>query len=204
MSQEVFCIFKELNFQNIATQLALQCAPVIAGVKIANLLCINLDCEQKLNEIMSNSDMMIYKLCTGKKGVTYLVYRKAELETYILSKPVKTFFKSEGYTDFSLESILIRFKSRYAKYMDKHEDFPHEMGLLLGYPIEDVKGFVENKGKDYLYSGYWKVYKNVSEKKAIFRKYDKATEQVISMVSRGMDMSLIYKTILSRKIECIG
>ena len=204
MSQEVFCIFKELNFHNIRTQLALQCAPVIAGVKIANLLCINWDCEKKLNDVMCNSDMMICKLCTGKKGVTYLIYRKAELEKYILSEPVYAFLKSEGYTDFSLDSILNRFKLRYASYMDNHEDFPHEMGLLLGYPIEDVKGFVENKGKDYLYSGYWKVYENVNEKKELFKKYDKATEQVISMVSSGMDMSLIYKKILSRKLECVG
>ena len=57
MSQEVFCIFKELNFHNIRTQLALQCAPVITGVKIANLLCINWDCEKKLNDVMCNSDM---------------------------------------------------------------------------------------------------------------------------------------------------
>lgn len=25
--------------------------------------------------------------------------------------------------------------------------FPHEMGVLLGYPTEDVLGFIENQGK---------------------------------------------------------
>ena len=29
------------------------------------------------------------------------------------------------------------------------EDFPHEIGLLLGYPLADVKAFIENEGKLY-------------------------------------------------------
>ena len=36
--------------------------------------------------------------------------------------------------------------------------FPHEIGLFLGYPFEDVMGFIENKGENYLCSGCWKVY----------------------------------------------
>lgn len=193
MSQEVFCVLKELNFHNIATQLALQCAPVIAGVKVANLLCIKSDCDKELRDIMSDSGLMIYKLCTGNKGTTYLIYRKLELEKYILNVQSEEFLKNEGYKELSLESILKRFSIRYAQYMLNHEDFPHEMGILLGYPVEDVIGFIDNKGKDYLYSGYWKVYQNVNEKKQIFEKYDRATEIIINMVSSGMDMSLIYK-----------
>lgn len=193
MSQEVFCVLKELNFHNIATQLALQCSPVIAGVKISNLLCIKSNCEKELTDIMKDSGLMIYKLCTGNKGTTYLIYRKSELENYILNEKAKDFLNNEGYKDFTLDKVLKRFKKRYAAYMALHENFPHEMGILLGYPIEDVKGFIDNKGKDYLYSGYWKVYQNVNEKKEIFEKYDRATEVVINMVSRGMDMSLIYK-----------
>ncbi len=38
--------------------------------------------------------------------------------------------------------------------MNQGKQFPHEMGLLLGYPVEDVVGFMENNGKNYLYSGY--------------------------------------------------
>ena len=32
--------------------------------------------------------------------------------------------------------------------------FPHEIGLLLGYPVEDVLGFIRHQGKNYLYTGY--------------------------------------------------
>ena len=53
-------------------------------------------------------------------------------------------------------------KKHYEAYLnDEHKQFPHEMGLLLGYPIEDVRGFIEHNGCGCLYSGYWKVYRNV-------------------------------------------
>ena len=74
--------------------------------------------------------------------------------------------------------------------------FPHEMGLLLGYPAEDVKGFVENEGKNFLYSGYWKVYADVEEKRRLFQKFENAKETVIQLLSYGVgiqDILDIYK-----------
>lgn len=48
-------------------------------------------------------------------------------------------------------------------YQTIQEDFPHEMGILLGYPVEDVEGFIINNGKNELYTGYWKVYDNLTK-----------------------------------------
>ena len=42
--------------------------------------------------------------------------------------------------------------------MQIRKSFPHEIGLFLGYPAEDVAGFISHKGHDFCYSGYWKVY----------------------------------------------
>ena len=38
------------------------------------------------------------------------------------------------------------------------DGFPHEIGLFLGYPPEDVRGFIENETRNYKFTGYWKVY----------------------------------------------
>ena len=40
--------------------------------------------------------------------------------------------------------------------MDGKRGFPHEIGLVLGYPPVDVEGFIKKEGRDFLYSGYWK------------------------------------------------
>ena len=53
-------------------------------------------------------------------------------------------------------------------------DVPHEIGLFLGYPPEDVSGFLENR-KPCSCPGPWKVYGNVEEARARFDLYKKCT-----------------------------
>ena len=59
--------------------------------------------------------------------------------------------------------------------------FPHELGLLLGYPAEDVRGFMGIGYKKCLYTGYWKVYEKAEEKIALFSEYDRAMDLALSM-----------------------
>ena len=40
MTQEVFRIVRGMDLKSIETQLALQCAPLITGIKISNLLIV--------------------------------------------------------------------------------------------------------------------------------------------------------------------
>ena len=93
--------------------------------------------------------------------------------------------KANGYRDLSLGGILKTFQCRFSTHMNQGDGFPHEVGLLLGYPVEDVVGFIEQKGKNYLYSGYWKVYKDVEEKKKLFESYEEAKEQLILLLANG-------------------
>ena len=66
-------------------------------------------------------------------------------------------FQDMGYQDHAMGKILYAFRQRYEGYLLRNQEFPHEMGLLLGYPVEDVKGFIRNGGENCLYIGYWKV-----------------------------------------------
>ena len=56
------------------------------------------------------------------------------------------------------------------------EEFPHEIGLFLSYPPEDVKGFIENRAANYKLSGLWKVYGDEKKAKELFAKYKKCTD----------------------------
>lgn len=93
------------------------------------------------------------------------------------------------------------FSKRYQNYMKDNQKFPHEMGLLLGYPIEDVKGFINNDGKNYLHIGYWKVYENLSEKLQLFRKFELAKETIIQLVSNGVMMRDIIAIYQEEKLQ---
>lgn len=64
-------------------------------------------------------------------------------------------------------------------------EFPHEIGLFLGYPPEDVCGFIENRAGGYKCVGEWKVYGDADKAKEIFAKYRKCTEVYCAQFAQG-------------------
>ena len=149
MCQEVFEVLKNMDLSNIETRLALQCAPVITGIKLSNLLTIYNKDEELLCEILKETQMQYYCLYRQEKKTTYLLYRASELVVYLQEEKVQNVLKQMGYKDLSIMGTLALLQNRYVSYMRHRKDFPHEMGVLLGYPIEDVEGFINNKGENY-------------------------------------------------------
>lgn len=196
MSQEVFELVQGMDLKSIETQIALQCAPLISGLKVSNLLIISAEDEALVRVILRRSGISFFRLLRTGEKVTFLLFRKNPLEAYLKQQEVEAMLSEAGYAELSLGNILSTFQKRYAHYMSAGGRFPHEMGLLLGYPAEDVKGFVENEGKNFLYSGYWKVYADVEEKRRLFQKFENAKETVIQLLSYGVgiqDILDIYK-----------
>ena len=105
-----------------------------------------------------------------------------------MRKEIRELLQESGYQDFTLGTILSTFQKRYQGYMCGEPGFPHEMGVLLGYPVEDVRGFMEQNGQNALYQGYWKVYAHVPEKKRLFARYDMEKETIIQLLSNGVGM----------------
>lgn len=66
--------------------------------------------------------------------------------------------------------------------------FPHEIGVFLGYPPEDVKGFIMNGGRNCKCCGLWKVYCNEKEKKQLFHKLKRCSEIYLQVFSEGRDL----------------
>ena len=196
MSQEVFELVQGMDLKSIETQIALQCAPLISGLKVSNLLIISAEDEALVRVILRRSGISFFRLLRTGEKVTFLLFRKNPLEAYLKQQEVEAMLAEAGYAELSLGNILSTFQKRYAHYMSAGGRFPHGMGLLLGYPAEDVKGFVENEGKNFLYSGYWKVYADVEEKRRLFQKFENAKETVIQLLSYGVgsqDILDIYK-----------
>ena len=188
MSQDVFSLVCAMNRESVEMQLIVQCAPVMAGLKISNLLIIREEHQGALLELLDGSDLTAYYLTRVNGKLVYLVFCMEAMKEFLESASVQRFFKREGYENLSIEHILTKFKKRYENHMTSGGEFPHEMGLILGYPIEDVEGFVKYNGDNYLYSGYWKVYNRPEEKKLIFHSFDKATEYFVRMMHTGASM----------------
>ena len=191
MSREIFELVREMDLKNIEIQLALQCAPLITGLKVSNLLIVSLENAGQVTAIIEKSGLSYYKMLQTKEKVTFLLYRRKQLEEFLCRREIRHFFRQEVYQVFQFGRILRTFQMRYATYMKEGGEFPHEMGLLLGYPLEDVRGFMENEGKYFLYSGYWKVYENMTKKIRLFRKFEVAKEMLIFLIYNGVGMEEI-------------
>ena len=90
-----------------------------------------------------------------------------------------------GYSEnFSLEECLDRLSVR----IRESESFPHEIGIFLGYPVEDVVGFIENKGENFKLCGTWKVYGNVENAKRTFSNYVKCRAYLCNKLNEGADI----------------
>ena len=61
------------------------------------------------------------------------------------------------------------------KRLEDNGEFPHEIGLFLGYPPEDVEGFIKNGAAGAKCVGTWKVYGDVETAQRRFAQYKKCT-----------------------------
>lgn len=193
MCNEVFQIVQTMDLSQVETKMALQCAPVITGIKISNLLIVSSHDEEVVRIILRKTGLVHYRLLRQDNKTTFLIFRIHQLAAYLQDPEVQRILKANGYEDLSLGGILRTFQCRYETYMNQGEGFPHEIGLLLGYPIEDVNGFIEQKGKNYLYSGYWKVYKDAEAKKKVFAQYENAKEELILLLANGYGIHSIIQ-----------
>lgn len=167
--------------------LANQCAPVLADVKPSNLLILTKEEEQIFLETELPEGVYGLRLYRGEKKSTWFLYRKDFLEAVLIWPQAMEFLQAYGYqaVDSTLEEKLVRLAERFTGYKESKMDFPHEMGVFLGYPLHDVKGFIEHRGQNYICSGYWKVYRNEKKAKKTFLLYQTVRDAVLEMISLG-------------------
>ena len=176
---------------SVELRLIIQNAAVLKGKRISGMLFLNDKELARISMKLHNTNISLIILCTCKKRHLVMVYRAKELEEHLRSKEVSDYLREFGYRRDDFISNLIRLHQRMNGFYNKMKEFPHEVGVFLGYPICDIKGFLENKGERYLHSGYWKIYGNLEETKKKFLSYDEAREIAIDEFLSGRELESI-------------
>ena len=145
---------------------------------------------ERLNLILTDKGLRITALridCQvncGKCGIRALmyIYRPGQLQSDLDEEEAKAILSAFGYEDGDHEICIRRLTDRICEC----EEFPHEVGLFLGYPPEDVKGFIELGGRQSKASGYWKVYGDVDRAQKQFERFSKCTGVYLKCLERGL------------------
>lgn len=108
---------------------------------------------------------------TGEQTLVY-VYRPSKLKKDLCDKEAQAILLRCGYRCADSERCVIQLIER----MKSKDCFPHEIGLFLGYPPEDVEGFIREREnskerKPCKCVGHWKVYGDEDIAKALFISY---------------------------------
>ena len=169
-------------------------SPVIAGIKPAGLFQIRSTDIKYVREILSSWENSCKKCPTcdlnfrivskKKKGFLVFVYRKSQLIDILKDKKIDEYMTNLGYDSNNLNKCMSSLTKRL-----QITDFPHEIGIFLGYPLDDVEGFINNKGQNFLLNGYWKVYSNKEEKEKIFKAYKKSKVYNKTLIKKGYDLA---------------
>lgn len=191
---------KEINW--LEAQIAMQCAPLMAGLKPSNLLIIPQGMEEELREVLRKTKVSVYCLSEYDGKQVYLLYKVSELIACLTERPAQKLLLELGYENVELFNMLNQVSAKYTAHKREKAAFPHELGLLLGYPAVDVRGFMEHAGKNFLYSGYWKVYGNVQETVSLFREFGRAKKYVVQLVGQGYSIADI--TAMFHKTKAIA
>lgn len=162
--------------QAIDYKLAFHCAPVIAGVKPANLITLKrTGAETTDNQIrwiksaLCTKGIYMFTLLEEPDRALILLYNRQQLWEWLNTPENKALLDKYKHTPSECPEMLL---GQLKRRINESNGFPHEIGVFLGYPPGDVEDFIRNKGRHYSLSGYWKVYRNVEEAKKTFSVYD--------------------------------
>lgn len=184
---------KELNqngMRDLAEYLLVKTAAVIMGVKPAVLLRLTKGVCQRnaewyehfrafAEEMQSILKLEGMVLKETEKDLQVLFYEKRALERMLLRPENRAFLSGFGYGGCgTAEEHLLRLRERFSS-----PEFPHEIGLFLGYPKKDVEGFVRTPGGGRsVPRGLWRVFGSAGEsmvKMNCFRFAEKTAEHAL-------------------------
>ncbi len=162
------------------------CSPTLAGLKTANMFMYSFEdnsalmCDVcRLNKLLNKKGLRVIPLKIHENKALIYIYRPDRLASDLGNKKAEKVLRQCGY-ECNTESYCI---GKLISRLTSCDEFPHEIGLFLGYPPEDVCGFIEKK--ECLLTGFWKVYDDPEKAEKKFAQFRKCTKVYYSCFCEG-------------------
>ncbi len=165
------------------------CAPTLAGLKTASLFTCPYDSREELlesvralNRRLGPKGLRCLPLRFSQRQALIYLYRPAMLRQDLSCAAAAALLRGRGYETDSCQVCLCQL----ARRLRAQGEFPHEIGLFLGYPPEDVRGFIEQGPCKCV--GCWKVYGDAAAAEKTFALYRKCTQVYCRRWAEGTDI----------------
>lgn len=178
----------ERTFESVLVE---QCAPTLVGLKPASLFRYQPGPSDEGRVPLARWKgalaargirVRVLKACPRTGAWMIYLYREAWITRILCQPEIQDFLRRQGYRpEEGCQAMLTRLSRRLCL----EEDYPHEIGVFLGYPLEDVEGFIRHRGRDFTCCGYWKVYGDAAEAQRRFDCYRRCTRICLERLRRG-------------------
>ena len=173
----------------LETYLIRYCSPTLASLKSGSLF--NCRCPKIANLENSISEwnralmprgISIELLRRTDDAALIYVYRRSALEDTLSDPEIQSFLRDYGYdvcnccSDCNADQCRIENCLKHLEARISGGESGSEIGIFLGYPLEDVTGFISNKGRNCKCTGTWKVYGDASSARKVFSKFNKCSD----------------------------
>lgn len=162
------------------------CAPTLACIKTGSLFSCPYESREAMNSFVRrlngrvmNKGLRVLPLRYKNGNGLIYVYRPEKLEQDLKDTCACSLLESCGYACKNANYCIRKLISRLSE-----EEFPHEIGLFLSYPPEDVYGFIHHRSEAKC-SGCWKVYGDVEAAKRTFDRYRKCSDLYLRLWNEG-------------------
>lgn len=163
-------------------------APTLAGLKTGSLFPLRYESRSQamqelcgLNRRLTPKGLRLLPLRMTEHFAVLYLYRPAMLRADLRDRETACLLKEAGYSACDemacLRELYRRFRSG--------GDFPHEIGLFLSYPPEDVRGFIEHRDQGCKCVGCWRVYGDEQAARCRFAQYKRCTNCYLRQHAQG-------------------
>ena len=157
-----------------------QAAPTLAGIKTGSLFPCPCDDREGLLADIRRLNRLLAPTGLCLLPIRYL-YRPQDLCRDLQNEQALEILQHAGYSSVHCGRCVANLIRRFRE----GGEFPHEVGLFLSYPPEDVKGFIDHRACDFKCAGLWKVYGDEKKARKLFAQFKKCTEIYCALWQAG-------------------
>lgn len=162
----------------LAAFIAFEAAGVLDGIKPSTLLNF-VDRRRRYGRnfyelwrkhglsLMRESSLEVKVMAERHGSLLLLIYDRGALGRLLSNRSALAMLRTAGYREpFQVDDLLSAFASRF-----ESGGVPHEIGILLGYPLKDVAGFMGIGRQRFTCQGPWRIYGNPRESLMLAESY---------------------------------